>query len=125
MEFNPDVNGYPVGTTSSSTWTLNCYARSVQGSGAFSSAAPVLFATLVVSFPNGRADVKSRAALHDIAVAHLLSNTQFTDWWNPKIGTPEALVREALASTPTLHAWATNLSATLMFDGQFGPVIAA
>jgi len=79
---------------------------------------------LVISFPSGRDDVQTLQALRQICAQHLLNNSAFTSWWAPESGTIEQNIRVALDNCSVDASVATKAWG-LMFDGQFGPVLAA
>jgi hypothetical protein len=122
---NYSMRNYPAGNTTSSTFSLYCYARQSEGSGAFSNATPVSLPALSILFPNGRADSTTVTAIRDACIQHLLNNSALTAWWAPESGTIESNLRAALDNATPPGAWATAPSWVVSFDGQFGSVLVA
>lgn len=116
---------FPVGTTLSCGLTVYFRARSNAGTGTYSGSTPVAFTDLAISFPTGRGDVVTWDSIMSLVVQHLLNNDSFTSWWSPEIGTLEQNLIAAVGALTCPPGYASgNYSAYMLFDGQFGSVLA-
>lgn len=109
------------GSTSASTLAFYCRRRQTEGSGAYVVIPGVADFTFVFT---GRDQAVTLSVIRESVIAALTGNEALTSWWSPENSTIEAALRAALSS------WITGsnggaVACTLLFDGQFGPVLAA
>jgi hypothetical protein len=105
------------------TLSLDCYARANEGQGSFSASTPVAIvqSSIVLS---GRDSAITLAAAKDYFLRHLLNQSALVLWYKPESGTFESRVREALDSCQPPAAWSGARGWMLLFDGEFGSVLA-
>lgn len=109
---------YPGSTVGSVTLTVVFRLRPA-GSSVFAGMAGIPDLSFV--FPNGRNEGQTLEAIREAMILHLINNAIHVHW-NPRSGTPEAVIRDALANL-VLQPGAGTAYVSVLFDGQFGPVM--
>lgn len=120
MSQTQSAAGYP-SSASSSTLTIRFRGRQTEGVGPMTGTIPAShgLSDLAVGFLAGWENAATHDQVVDLIVSYV-ANSSLAAWWNPVSGTPEQLLRDALAKR--IGASPTTLN--VLFDGQYGPVFA-